>query len=53
MLSARGVKVETIEELIAVGFAIKKSDLVGRAKRPITRIAITEAGRLALPTITR
>jgi len=52
MLSARGVKVETIEKLIAVGFAIKKSDLVGRGKRPITRIEITEAGRLALPTIT-
>jgi len=59
MLSAREVKVEPIEELIAVGFAIKKSDLVhsrkdptlGRGRRPITRIAITDAGRLALPTI--
>jgi hypothetical protein len=49
MLLARGVKVETIDELLAAGLAIKKSELVGRG-RPveITRIAITDAGRLAL-----
>ena len=50
MLSARGVKVETIDELLAAGLAIKKSEFVGRGKQPIevTRIAITDAGRLAL-----
>ena len=49
MLLARGVKVETVDELMAAGLAIKKSALVGRG-RPIeiTRIAITDAGRLAL-----
>src|SRR5207237_2400655 len=49
MLSARGVKIETIDELLAAGLALKKSELVGRG-RPIeiTRIAITDAGRLAL-----
>jgi hypothetical protein len=49
MLSARGVKVETIDELLSAGLAIKKIELVGRG-RPIeiTRIAITDAGRLAL-----
>jgi hypothetical protein len=49
MLSARGVKVETIDELLAAGLAIKKSELVCRG-RPIeiTRIAITDAGRRAL-----
>jgi hypothetical protein len=49
MLSARGVKVETIDELLTAGFAIKKSELVGRG-RPIeiTQIAITDAGRRAL-----
>jgi hypothetical protein len=49
MLSARGVKVETIDELVAAGLAIKRSELVGRG-RPIeiTRIAITDAGRQAL-----
>jgi hypothetical protein len=49
MLLARGVKVETIDELLAAGLAIKKSELVGRG-RPIeiTRIAITDAGRRAL-----
>jgi hypothetical protein len=49
MLLARGVKVETIDELLAAGLAIKRSELVGRG-RPIeiTRIAITDAGRLAL-----
>jgi len=49
MLLARRVKVETIDELIAAGLAIKKSEVVGRG-RPIevTRIAITDAGRRAL-----
>jgi hypothetical protein len=49
MLLARGVKVETIDELVAAGLAIKKSELVGRG-RPIkiTRIAITYDGRRAL-----
>ena len=49
MLSARGVKLETIDELIEAGFAIKKSEVVGRG-RPIeiTRIAITDAGRRAI-----
>ena len=49
MLSARGVKVETIDELVAAGLAIKKSERVGRG-RPveITRIAITDAGRRIL-----
>jgi hypothetical protein len=49
MLSARGVKVETIDELLAAGLAIKKSELVGRGRSiEITRIAITDAGRRAL-----
>ena len=49
MLLARGVKVETIDELLAAGLAIKKREVVGRG-RPIeiTRIAITDAGRRAL-----
>ena len=49
MLLARGVKAETIDELLAAGLAIKKSERVGRG-RPIeiTRIAITDAGRRAL-----
>ena len=47
MLLARGVKIETIDELLAAGLAIKRSELVGRG-RPIeiSRIAITEACRL-------
>ena len=49
MLSARGVKVETIDELLTAGFAIKKSELVGRGRpTEITQIAITDAGRRAL-----
>jgi len=49
MLSARGVKAETIDELVEAGFAVKKSELVGRGLRiEITRIAITDAGRQAL-----
>jgi hypothetical protein len=49
MLLARGVKVETIDELVNAGFATKKSELVGRG-RPIeiTRIAITDAGQRAI-----
>jgi hypothetical protein len=34
MLLARGVKIETIDELLAAGLAIKKSELVGRG-RPV------------------
>jgi hypothetical protein len=49
MLSARGVKLETIDELIEAGFAIKKSEVVGRGRSiEITRIAITDAGRRAI-----
>ena len=50
MLSARGVKVETIAELLMTGLAMKKSEFVSRGKRPIeiTRIAITDAGRRTL-----
>ena len=44
MLSARGVKVETIVELIMAGFAIKE----GPRPIEITRIAITDAGRRTL-----
>ena len=32
MLLARGVKIETIDELLAAGLAIKKSELVGRGR---------------------
>jgi hypothetical protein len=49
MLLARRVKLETIDELLAAGLAIKKSELVGRGRpTEITRIAITDAGRRAL-----
>ena len=49
MLLARRVTRETIDELLAAGLAMKKSEVVGRG-RPIeiTRIAITDAGRRAL-----
>ena len=49
MLLARGVKAETIDELVNAGLATKKSELVGRG-RPIeiTRIAITDAGQRAI-----
>ena len=49
MLLARGVEVETIDELLAAGLATKKSEFVGRGRpTEITRIAITDAGRRAL-----
>ena len=49
MLLARGVKVGTINELLAAGLANKKSEVVG-CGRPIeiTRIAISDAGPRAL-----
>ena len=44
MLSARGVKLETLDALIEPGFALKKSEVVGRGRSiEITRIAITDA----------
>jgi hypothetical protein len=54
MLSGRGVKVETIAELLMTGLAMKKSEFVSRGKRPIeiTRIAITDAGRRTLERAT-
>jgi hypothetical protein len=49
MLLARRVKVETIDELVAAGLAIKKSEVVGRGRpTKIMRIAITDAGRRAI-----
>jgi hypothetical protein len=48
MLSARGVEVDTIEELIAAGLATTIIERVGRRVIEITRVKITEAGRRAL-----
>jgi hypothetical protein len=48
MLSARGVKVETIDELIAAGLATAIIERVGRSAIEIKRVRITEAGRRAL-----
>ena len=48
MLSARGVKVETIDEVIANGLATASVERVGRGAIEITRVKITEAGRRAL-----
>jgi excisionase family DNA binding protein len=48
MLSARGVKVETINELIADGFATASTERVGNGEIKITRVKITEAGRQVL-----
>src|SRR5262249_27010699 len=48
MLLARGVKIETIDELVEAELAIKKSELVGRRGIEITRVVITDAGRQAL-----
>jgi len=48
MLSARGVKVETINELIATGLVTATIERVGRGTVEITRVKITEAGRRAL-----
>ena len=41
MLLARGVKIETIEELVDAGLAIKKSELAGRRGIEITRVVIS------------
>ena len=48
MLSARGVEVNTISELIATGLATAIIERVGRRAIEITRVKITEAGRRAL-----
>jgi hypothetical protein len=48
MLSARGVKIDLIEELIAAGLAVVSIERVGRSTIEITRVKITEAGRRAL-----
>ena len=48
MLSARGVKIDTIGELIAAGLAATSIERVGRSAIGITRVRITEAGRRAL-----
>jgi hypothetical protein len=47
MLSARGVEVDTINELIAAGLATATIER-GRRAIEITRVKITEAGRRAL-----
>jgi hypothetical protein len=47
MLSARGVKIDTIDELIAAGLAVTRMERVGRSAIEITRVKITEAGRRA------
>ena len=48
MLSARGVKVKTLDELIAAGLATAAIEHVGRGSIEVTRVKITEAGRRAL-----
>jgi len=48
MLSARGVKIETIHELIADGFATASTKPVGNGAIEIKRVKITEAGRQVL-----
>ena len=48
MLSARGVEVDAIDELIAAGLATATIERVGRRAIEITRVKITEAGRRAL-----
>ena len=48
MLSARGVRIDTIGELIAAGLAVASIKHVGRTAIEITRVKITEAGRRAL-----
>ena len=48
MLSARGVRIDTICELIAAGLAVTSIKRVGRTAIDITRVKITEAGRRAL-----
>ena len=48
MLSARGVEVDTIVELIAAGLATATIERVGRSAIKIRRVKITEDGRRAL-----
>jgi hypothetical protein len=48
MLSVRGVKVETINELIATGFVTATIERVGHGAAEITRVKITDTGRRAL-----
>ena len=48
MLSARGVKVKTIDELTAAGLATVSIEHIGRGSIEVTRVKITEAGRRAL-----
>jgi len=48
MLSARGVKIETIDELIADGLATANTERAGSGAIEIKRVKITEAGRRAL-----
>jgi hypothetical protein len=48
MLSARGVKVETIDALIAAGLVTASIERVGRGAIEIKRVRITEAGRRVL-----
>ena len=48
MLSARGVKIETIDELIADGLATANTERVGSGAIEIKRVKITEVGRRAL-----
>ena len=52
MLLARGVKIETIDELLAAGLAIKKSELVGRG-RPGRDHANCDHGRWTASARTR
>jgi hypothetical protein len=48
MLSARGVKIDTIGVLIAAGLSVTSIERVGRSAIEITRVKITEVGRRAL-----
>ena len=48
MLSARGEKVKTIDELTAAGLATVSIEHVGRVSVEVTRVKITGAGRRAL-----
>jgi hypothetical protein len=48
MLSAQGVKIDTIGELIAAGLAVTSIQRVGRSAIEIKRVKITEAERRAL-----
>jgi len=48
MLSARGVKIEMINELIGDGLAIASTERMGNGAIEIRRVKITEAGRRVL-----